>query len=60
MSEEVKMCSRCRKSKPLSAFSNYIKNGKNIRQGYCKICKSEVNSLHYRARTNTSKSVPNS
>ena len=59
MNNETKMCARCRKCKPLSAFSNYMKNGKNIRQGYCKICKSEVNRMHYMAKTDPSKSVSN-
>lgn len=40
--ENSKMCPICRIYKPLSDYGVRMINGKNIGQGYCKLCKKEL------------------
>ena len=45
-----KMCPICRTYKPLSDYGVRIRNGKNIGQGYCKVCKKKLDR-EYAQRT---------
>ena len=40
--ENSKMCPICRIYKPLSDYGVRMRNGKNIGQGYCRICKKKL------------------
>ena len=48
--ENGKMCPVCRTYKPLSEYGVRMRNDKNIGQGYCKLCKRELDRAYAKAK----------
>jgi arginyl-tRNA--protein-N-Asp/Glu arginylyltransferase len=49
MSEEEKICTRCKEAKPITDFSTNgkSKSGKILYRSQCKVCRCEIANRHY-------------
>lgn len=45
-----KLCPVCREFKPLSGYGKRMRNGKNIGQAYCTICKRVIDRNNKRTK----------
>ena len=56
--KHIKYCKKCNQDKPLSEYQKCIKNGINIGQAYCRVCRNNMNT--WSAKTNpTSNPISN-